>query len=108
VLNSSLDTPQQGARSRVTAKATSPPPPKTRNPDIDSAGGLPKSSTPLYLSSDQEPPDAQHMARENLEESDRHFWYNFIGECYLHSMMDGEAINYQDRNGIEPTIFELR
>jgi hypothetical protein len=48
------------------------------------------------------------MVRQNLEKSDRHFWYEFIGECYVHSMMDGEAINYQDRNGIEPTIFELR
>ena len=33
-----------------------------------------------------------------------------IGECYVHQMMDGEAIAWQneDRDNRRPMIFELR
>ncbi|KAL8784217.1 MAG: hypothetical protein Q9213_004109 [Squamulea squamosa] len=34
-------------------------------------------------------------------------YYRFIGECYLHGMMDGEAITYQNENNIKAEIFEL-
>lgn len=35
-------------------------------------------------------------------------YYRFIGECYLHGMMDGEAITYQNENNIKAETFELR
>ncbi|KAL8718347.1 MAG: hypothetical protein Q9225_004507 [Loekoesia sp. 1 TL-2023] len=34
-------------------------------------------------------------------------YYRFIGECYLHGMMDGEAITYQNENNIKAETFEL-
>ena len=34
-------------------------------------------------------------------------YYRFIGECYLHGMMDGEAITYQNDNNIKAETFEL-
>jgi hypothetical protein len=42
------------------------------------------------------------------KETDEYFWYEFIGESYVHSMMDGEAIKYQNQHEIKPRIFELR
>jgi hypothetical protein len=35
-------------------------------------------------------------------------FYELIGECYLHGMMDGEAIKHQEATGIETQIFELQ
>ncbi|MCJ1275389.1 hypothetical protein MMC21_003192 [Puttea exsequens] len=34
-------------------------------------------------------------------------YYRFIGECYLHGMMDSEAITYQNDNNIKAETFEL-
>lgn len=34
--------------------------------------------------------------------------YEFIGECYVHGMMDGEAFRYKHVMGIKTTMFELR
>ena len=36
------------------------------------------------------------------------FYYRFIGECYLHDMMDNEAIKWQNDNKIKHETFELR
>ncbi len=35
-------------------------------------------------------------------------YYKLIGECYIHGMMDNEAIRFQNENGIKPRMFELR
>jgi len=35
-------------------------------------------------------------------------YYEFFGECYVHGMMDGEAIKYQNDKQVPKTIFELR
>lgn len=40
--------------------------------------------------------------------SDEYYWYEFVGECYVHGMMDGEAIKHQNQNEIPVKIFELR
>lgn len=46
--------------------------------------------------------------REKEAEDSRRFYYEFIGECYVHGMMDGEAIEYQNFKEIKPQTFELR
>ena len=34
-------------------------------------------------------------------------YYKFIGECYLHGMMDGEAITYQNEKNVMAETFEI-
>ena len=34
-------------------------------------------------------------------------YYKLIGECYLHGMMDGEAITYQNENNVMAETFEI-
>lgn len=36
------------------------------------------------------------------------YYYQFMGACYLHGMMHGEAIQYQKHAGIEAERFDLR
>jgi hypothetical protein len=38
----------------------------------------------------------------------RHVWFEFIGECYVHGMMDGEAIEKQNNEKLQRQLFELR
>ena len=45
---------------------------------------------------------------EPLKESADKYHYEFVGECYIHGMMDGEAIKYQNDNHIKAEMFELR
>jgi Heterokaryon incompatibility protein (HET) len=35
-------------------------------------------------------------------------YYEFIGECYIHGMMDGEALRHQRIRGLQQQDFELR
>jgi hypothetical protein len=35
-------------------------------------------------------------------------YYESLGECYIHGMMDGEAIAVQNNEGLSTQIFELR
>ena len=49
-------------------------------------------------------PQTQEPLKENVSK----YYYEFVGECYLHGMMDGEAIKYQNDNEIKAEIFELR
>ena len=35
-------------------------------------------------------------------------YYEVVGECYVHGMMDGEAFGVKNERGIEKEIFELR
>ncbi|OCL14441.1 HET-domain-containing protein [Glonium stellatum] len=36
------------------------------------------------------------------------YWYKFLGECYIHGMMDGEAMARQNKDGLPMEVFELR
>lgn len=45
--------------------------------------------------------------RANLGDGGR-WWYQMYGECYIHGMMDGEAMAHQNNAGISETIFEIR
>ena len=46
--------------------------------------------------------------REPVIETVSKHYYEFVGECYLHDMMDGEAIKYQNENEVKAEIFEIR
>jgi hypothetical protein len=35
-------------------------------------------------------------------------FYELLGDCYVHGMMDGEAVDFQEKNCIQPVVFELR
>lgn len=39
---------------------------------------------------------------------DGRWWYQMFGECYIHGMMDGEAMAHQNNEGIPTTVFEIR
>jgi len=39
---------------------------------------------------------------------DGQWYYEMLGECYVHGMMDGEAMAHQNDNGIPCTVFEIR
>ena len=45
--------------------------------------------------------------RANLGD-DGGWWYRLFGECYIHGMMDGEAMAHQNNTGIPTTLFEIR
>jgi hypothetical protein len=39
---------------------------------------------------------------------DGQWYYEMLGECYVHGMMDGEAMAHQNNKEILPTVFEIR
>lgn len=39
---------------------------------------------------------------------DGQWYYEMLGECYVHGMMDGEAMAHQNDKGIPPAVFEIR
>ncbi len=45
---------------------------------------------------------------EVVKENIRKYYYEFVGECYLHGMMDGEAIKFQNDNEVKAETFEIR
>jgi hypothetical protein len=42
------------------------------------------------------------------DEDERWYYYQFMGEAYVHGMMDGEAMEYQNMQKIKTSLFELR
>jgi hypothetical protein len=42
------------------------------------------------------------------EDDERWYYYQFLGEAYVHGMMDGEAMEYQNTQDIKTSLFELR
>jgi hypothetical protein len=46
--------------------------------------------------------------RRQREVKANSYYYELIGECYVHGMMDNEAIRYQNDEDIIPLVFELR
>jgi hypothetical protein len=36
------------------------------------------------------------------------YYYKLVGECYVHGMMDSEAIKLQDEGDFEARVFEIR
>lgn len=48
-----------------------------------------------------------HRLPDNSED-DSYYYYQLLGEAYIHGMIDGAAIQYQSRNRIPTQLFELR
>jgi len=48
-----------------------------------------------------------HNLREKLGD-EGYYSYTLLGECYIHGMMDGEAIQYQHERDIPSKVFEIR
>ncbi|KAF2838113.1 hypothetical protein M501DRAFT_976223 [Patellaria atrata CBS 101060] len=45
---------------------------------------------------------------EGNQRSDERYYYEFVGEAYVHGMMNGEAIDYFASAGLKSQLFELR
>lgn len=52
--------------------------------------------------------DEEKTEKAALKADQRRYWYQFLGECYVHGMMDGEAIKKQNMDQIASQVFELR
>ncbi|EON98792.1 putative ankyrin and het domain protein [Phaeoacremonium minimum UCRPA7] len=50
--------------------------------------------------------EGKKNAQPNRE--DDKWFYTFLGECYIHGMMDGEAMGYFNNNGLHSSVFEMR
>lgn len=46
--------------------------------------------------------------KDRAKKEDPKRWYKFIGEAYIHGMMDGEAVRLQINEGIPMRMFEIR
>ncbi|KAG8529170.1 uncharacterized protein KY384_005805 [Bacidia gigantensis] len=53
-------------------------------------------------------PDWDSTEKDSLHLQEKWCYYKFLGECYIHGMMDGEAMAHQNENGIPAQVFELR
>jgi hypothetical protein len=60
-------------------------------------------------------PAEQAEYMRNVEETfrtrlgdDGQWYYEMLGECYIHGMMDGEAMAHQNDKGIPWRVFEIR
>lgn len=56
--------------------------------------------------SEDESQRREEEAKEAWDDSD--VYYEFIGEAYIHGMMDGEAVRRQINDGIPKRMFEIR
>lgn len=52
--------------------------------------------------------EAKKEARKQAKEKDPYLFYKFIGESYIHGMMDGEAVRLHFNEGIPRRTFEIR
>ncbi len=53
----------------------------------------------------------EHKIEANFKRKmgeDGQWYYEMMGECYVHGMMDGEAMAHQNNEGIPTTVFEIR
>lgn len=56
---------------------------------------------------DQMEDDRKSKKKESMEE-DPNVYYQFMGEAYIHGMMDGEAVRLHINEGIPRRMFEIR
>jgi len=52
--------------------------------------------------------EEERVKEHNKRVDDNVRYYEFLGECYIHGMMDGEAMAYQNEKGLGAKVFELR
>ncbi|ORY71929.1 heterokaryon incompatibility protein-domain-containing protein [Pseudomassariella vexata] len=51
---------------------------------------------------------ARKNAKKQAKEDDPYFYYTFMGEAYIHGMMDGEAVRLHITEGLPDRVFEIR
>lgn len=74
------------------------------------------SSSPAPKASPISPAETKHLRQWSQDDNAPQYYYELIGECYVHTMMDGEAIRWQNesvvwedqKKRVKPTVFELR
>ncbi|KAI9751699.1 MAG: hypothetical protein M1815_000952 [Lichina confinis] len=57
---------------------------------------------------DRKKADRGRVDAHNKRVEDNWSHYELLGECYIHTMMDGEAMAEQNEKAIRPQVFELR
>jgi hypothetical protein len=67
-----------------------------------------EASAPVYGTDESKPSETIPADIPDNANPKEGFFYEFIGECYVHGMMDGEAIKHQNDEDIRAQIFELR
>ena len=87
------------ANGTVPAEVEQSQPSTEEGPARTKAKSNPKSSPEILE-------DKSHASGSGKEA--RPSYYEFLGECYVHGMMDGEAIEFQNFEEIKAQTFELR
>lgn len=60
------------------------------------------------LEKGQKADEWKRVEEHNKRVDDNLCYFEFLGECYIHGMMDGEAMAYQNDENIRAQVFELR
>jgi hypothetical protein len=101
---------QRGYRERLARRESKPP--KGGEAQSTGEGKAPNLRNGTGEPTSEPNPRNETKPADNTDESKsrdpREFYYEFIGECYVHGMMDGEAIKYQNDQNIKAQVFELR
>jgi hypothetical protein len=53
-------------------------------------------------------PNEGEAPKTKTDPNDRNYFYEFLGESYIHGMMDGEALREKFYKDIQDNVFELR
>lgn len=96
VTNDGIPEPSEGTRS---SQATSP--------QAYGQGGQPELRETRQPTTEQSDEDIQRK-REEVGKEDRMVYYEFMGEAYIHGMMDGDAVRHQINEGVPTRMFEIR
>jgi hypothetical protein len=85
----------------------------TLSPDLSRTSGFPHvpEESIEFESRQPLPRRTSSMPANRVEqppESDKTVFYQMIGECYVHGMMNGEAIDHQNVEELRRTTFEIR
>ncbi|KAI4664453.1 uncharacterized protein J4E88_010705 [Alternaria novae-zelandiae] len=104
-----------GETSQVTSRSSS-----SRSFTVHALPGMPSTIRPGWRRplnrkqlTDQEAREYDMRIKENLRErlgDEGYFSYTLLGECYIHGMMDGEAIQFQtgEAEVVPSMVFEIR
>ena len=60
------------------------------------------------LDGDEKTEERKKIEEHNKRVEDNWSYYGCLGECYIHGMMDGEAMAYQNNHNLRARVFELR
>lgn len=76
--------------------------PQTHGQDNQDGTKKTKQDTPEQLEEEKQ------RKKNQAKEEDPNIYYQFMGEAYIHGMMDGEAVRLQINEGIPRRMFEIR